>query len=302
MSNNRFIDTHTVIQKFHRIHGDLYDYSETEYISSKHKLKIICNVHGAFWQLPSDHKNGRGCPTCNGNKEKISQEEFKERVYNAHGTFYDISKAVYKNKKTPVKVICPFHGEFWKSPRELWLGRGCRQCGYKKALQKRIENGHASDPKRKDEFIRYRDKVRELSEINFRKYYYDINPLNLPRGPFYHLDHIISILDGFLMHKTEEEISHPSNLRIIDARSNRQKGSQSINEPTKINPITLKTKKSKRHAINSYIIKDIHLNTEFTVHSLSQWCKDNNLSVSSARWASTYQSTPWKKRYIIRKL
>lgn len=57
-------DTQTFIQKAKLIHGDRYDYSKVNYFNSRTKVCIICPEHGEFWQIPSDHLNGHGCPKC----------------------------------------------------------------------------------------------------------------------------------------------------------------------------------------------------------------------------------------------
>jgi hypothetical protein len=41
-----------------------YDYTETTYVSSNQKVKIICCEHGEFFQRPADHLRGHGCPEC----------------------------------------------------------------------------------------------------------------------------------------------------------------------------------------------------------------------------------------------
>lgn len=45
-------------------HKNIYDYSLVEYKGSKSKVKIICPSHGAFYQIPSGHLDGKGCPDC----------------------------------------------------------------------------------------------------------------------------------------------------------------------------------------------------------------------------------------------
>lgn len=54
------------IQKAKSIHGDKYDYSKVNYVNSKTKVEIICNIHKeSFYQLPTDHINKHcGCPKC----------------------------------------------------------------------------------------------------------------------------------------------------------------------------------------------------------------------------------------------
>lgn len=46
---------------------DRYDYSKSEYVTSEHKVKIVCKKHAQeFEQLPHDHYSGHeGCPKCN---------------------------------------------------------------------------------------------------------------------------------------------------------------------------------------------------------------------------------------------
>jgi len=291
-----------VISEFKSSHGEKYDYSEVEYISNNTKVKIICKKHGPFYQLPTDHRRGVGCSQCSRNK-KLTQLEFINKVNQIHGNKYDFSKAVYKSSKEKVRVICDKHGEFFTTPSGLFGGGGCKKCGYEQQVKTKIERNLISDPKLKDEFDIYRENVRKLSNDNYQKFYYDINPNNLPRGNDYHLDHKFSILDGFLSNKLPEEIAHPSNLQIISAKENQSKGSKSyIDEYSKNKEYKeIKNKKIERVS-KKYKIYDLVSNTEIIVNSITQWCKDKNFSVSSVRWAASYQSTPFKKRYIIEKI
>lgn len=56
------------------IHQGKYDYTQSEYLTSHTKIKIICKDHGEFWQTPSNHIHfgGRGCPKCS---KRISKNE-----------------------------------------------------------------------------------------------------------------------------------------------------------------------------------------------------------------------------------
>lgn len=51
-------------EKAINIHGDKYDYSESEYTGAHDKIKIICKKHGEFWQDAYAHLNGQGCNEC----------------------------------------------------------------------------------------------------------------------------------------------------------------------------------------------------------------------------------------------
>lgn len=47
------------------IHGDLYDYENSDYITHVEKIKIRCKKHDLYFkQKPNNHLNGQGCPVC----------------------------------------------------------------------------------------------------------------------------------------------------------------------------------------------------------------------------------------------
>lgn len=59
------ITTENFIKKSIDVHGNKYDYSDTNYINAKTKVVIKCPKHGEFKQVASYHTNGNGCPKCN---------------------------------------------------------------------------------------------------------------------------------------------------------------------------------------------------------------------------------------------
>lgn len=63
------------IKMFIEVHGNLYDYSGVEYIRSKTKVKINCEKHGCFYQMPKEHLKGSGCPTC---AKEVNSFSFKQ--------------------------------------------------------------------------------------------------------------------------------------------------------------------------------------------------------------------------------
>lgn len=56
--------TEEFIKEAKIVQDNFYDYSEVKYINAKTKVKIICPVHGEFWQTPNSHLMGQGCPIC----------------------------------------------------------------------------------------------------------------------------------------------------------------------------------------------------------------------------------------------
>lgn len=54
----------TFVSKALIIHMGKYDYTFVEYTNSRTKVKIVCDIHGAFMQRPNDHLSGKGCASC----------------------------------------------------------------------------------------------------------------------------------------------------------------------------------------------------------------------------------------------
>lgn len=82
------------------VHGNKYDYSKVEYTSNKHKVCIICSIHGEFMQTPNDHIGNHGCRKCaeenhmNYNMKDSLSEENKNKpldLYIINLTSYDES-------------------------------------------------------------------------------------------------------------------------------------------------------------------------------------------------------------------
>ena len=124
-SNDEFI------REAQSIHHNKYDYSKVEYANNKTKVCVICPEHGEFWQTPSDHLNGKGCPQCAGNI-RCDKDAFIEKAKHMHNDRYDYSKVEYVNAHTKVCIICSEHGEFWQTPNNHLNGNGCPLCKNRK--------------------------------------------------------------------------------------------------------------------------------------------------------------------------
>lgn len=129
-----FSNTEEFVEKARKIHGNKYDYSKVEYERSNKKVCIICPIHGEFWQTPSHHLRGQGCPKCGNeeisNKRTKSTEQFIKEARVIHGDKYDYSKVDMNNRdeKGRICIICPTHGEFWQTPSNHLHGKGCELC------------------------------------------------------------------------------------------------------------------------------------------------------------------------------
>ena len=135
------LTTKEFVEKAKQIHGDKYDYSKVDYISTETKVCIICPEHGEFWQTPHAHLNGHRCPNCFGNI-KLTNEEFIKTSKEIHGDKYDYSKVDYISAETKVCIICPEHGEFWQTPHMHLSSQGCPNCNTSKnsKIVQKVEN------------------------------------------------------------------------------------------------------------------------------------------------------------------
>lgn len=66
--------------------------------------------------------------------KKLTNEEFIKRVNELYDGKYDLSKANVncRDEKGRVCIVCPIHGEFWKTPNNILLGHGCPKCAFEK--------------------------------------------------------------------------------------------------------------------------------------------------------------------------
>lgn len=118
------------ITKSKAIHGGVYSYEKVEYVDNTSVVTITCSKHGDWTQRAASHLAGNGCRKCHIEGTRRAQEDFIKAAQGVHGDKYDYSNVVYLGNKTPVKVICPTHGEFKIKPNSHTVGRsGCRKCG-----------------------------------------------------------------------------------------------------------------------------------------------------------------------------
>ena len=71
-------NTSEFIKKSNKKHKNFYNYLKTNYINSRTKVIITCNLHGDFQQEPRHHLNGQGCPKCKGvvSKREVEVQNF----------------------------------------------------------------------------------------------------------------------------------------------------------------------------------------------------------------------------------
>ena len=124
------------INKAKKIHKDKYDYSKVNYINNHTKVCVICSKHGEFWQSPSKHLIGQGCPMCS-HHQKITTQELIERANKLYNNKYNLSQiGNFSNNKDHITVFChekdkygKEHGKFLTRIDKFLQGTSCPKCG-----------------------------------------------------------------------------------------------------------------------------------------------------------------------------
>ena len=159
LTTERRITTERFIEEARKVHGDLYDYSNTRYLSGVEPVAITCKVHGVFYQQPFYHLRDNGlCPKCiDGylaqNKPK-DINKFIEKSKGKFGDYFNYDNAEFVGDQF-VKLTCPKHGDIVIGiESHLRSKTGCRECSF--------------DLRRKSQD----DAIKRLREVHGDKYDY----------------------------------------------------------------------------------------------------------------------------------
>jgi len=122
------LNTEDFIKKSRLVHGNLYDYSLTDYIDTRTKVKIFCKDHGLFEQVANSHLSGKGCPKCSP-VSLSNTSDFIRKARLVHGDKYDYSSVNYEYARRKVLITCKTHGTFLQNASSHLTGVGCPSCG-----------------------------------------------------------------------------------------------------------------------------------------------------------------------------
>jgi hypothetical protein len=213
-------DSETVLNEIIDIHRDKFVYDRFNYKNSKTKVTLGCRVHGYFEKYPNDVKkpNG-GCPRCNNSWNKTN-DEFTESLPGHLSAL-----GVYVNAKTKIEFICSLHNcKFIATPNSVLSGNiNCPECVANKSLQAKLNNSKSViDPALKTDCENYRRAVWRYSNRTYKKHMSATK-----RDRHNHLDHILSIVEGFRNNVPPEIMGSVYNLRILDGHTNRSKSYRS---------------------------------------------------------------------------
>jgi hypothetical protein len=133
-ARNNHSSTSEFISKANITHNNEYTYEKSQYTRSNAKIIITCPIHGDFRQTANSHLSGIKCKQCalinkqHPDKSNLNQFIIKANV--AHDNKYTYDNAVYVSTHTKLKITCPIHGDFEKTPNNHinYHKQGCPMC------------------------------------------------------------------------------------------------------------------------------------------------------------------------------
>ena len=186
-----------------------YKLLSTEYKDYMTKLEFLCpKGHKFKTTLSAFKRTNQRCPIC---RKLLKYLDIKKCI---EKNDYKLLSTKYINSRSKIKIKCNKNHIFYIRWNDFQQGRRCPKCFYES-----LYKNYTPDQLKK--LYNYQLAARNLTEINYKKYFNSINPKNKNRGQYeYHLDHIFPVIEGFRRNIDIEIIANPYNLQILSAREN----------------------------------------------------------------------------------
>jgi hypothetical protein len=107
------------INKCNLIHNFKYDYDLVIYSNNRTKIQIICRLHNnTFYQKPSNHLQGQGCPKC-GDNFGIKENKWLD-LYGIKERQVRIGRYIVDGYDPITKTVYEFNGDFWHGNPDIF--------------------------------------------------------------------------------------------------------------------------------------------------------------------------------------
>jgi len=201
-----------------------YECISYKYINNHTKLKFVCPSTHQFSANWHDFESGNRCGKCanknKGSYRKLTIEFVKSETIKLTDGKYKCISGTYKNSGSKLKFKCDLNHIYESNWENFKFGKRCPICAIENIRKRMAGKNHPnwknySDEDRKNIKL-YKDEVTQLTNINYIRYFYFINPNKLKREKNkYNLDHIYSVIDGFNNGVPPEVIASPINLQML---------------------------------------------------------------------------------------
>ena len=119
-----------------------YDIPIEDYVNARTKIKHKCSKGHIYFQIPSSHLQGQGCPICYGTKKKTSKEYYNE----CKDKGLDLPIEDYKGTHIKIKHKCEYNHIYKQKPSNHLNGQRCPICFGNK---KKVSNDYYNECKDK---------------------------------------------------------------------------------------------------------------------------------------------------------
>jgi hypothetical protein len=170
------------ISKSQLVHGNYYNYSNTQYVAQMKKLTIICPKHGPFDICANNHIHGSGCNKCKRSRGETLINEYLI----ARSVLYEVQKG-FEDLRVPDASEKSFNHpkyDFYVPGNKLLIEFDGKQH-FEPVNFRGITNDEA---KRLHERTRYIDQIKNV--------YATEHGYNLLRIPYTEIKQLSSILDS----------------------------------------------------------------------------------------------------------
>lgn len=203
------------IDRANEIHNDRYDYSLLTQPKLSSKIEIICSSHGSFFQKGQHHISGAGCKKCGiesrSGTNSVPYKKMAARLQNR-------ANIVDVNLGGLITLQCQTHGNVSVNMyRYTNHNSSCPECE-----KESYQNG-------KSLWELYYTKVRRVTEQSWKYRNGYINHYGVKRSrDGFHLDHQLSIYDGFSESIPPFIVGHWTNLWLMPKTENLKKNRHSV--------------------------------------------------------------------------